>query len=687
MKRLYVLFCLLCLGTLALPLQARTPSPAPQDKNSAITLNLRDVDIRTLITTVSKATGINFVVDPRVRGNVTVVSSTPMNGEALYQVFLSVLDVNGYSAEPSGQVVKIVPSANARQNALLHGHGEDMVTRVIPVENVPVAQIVPTLRPLIPQNGLLAAYAPNNMLIVTGRARNVKRIRQLVAQLDQPDNSRIQVVQLKHASASDLAQLLNSLDTGGGQAKSGMATMAHVVADTRTNSLLLSGDAAARQRLVSVIESLDAPTPTEGNTHVWFLRYADASAIAKILRKIVTSGEHAADTGKAAPEIPVSIQAEKSSNALIVTGPPDKIRDLHEVVRQLDFRPKEVLIDAIIAEVSGNLAKQLGAQIAVLPSEGSDKGPAAITNFNAGSLPLSTLAQGTAAAAGAGPGLYLGFGRFAAGHTRYGLLLNALNSNSSTNVLSTPSILTLDNKAARIVVGQNVPFVTGSYSTTGTGLAQNNSSNAEGVNTGLVSSPFQTINRRDVGITLKVTPQINVGDSVRLQINLTVSSLAPSVKGAADLVTNKRQIKTEVITDSDSIISLGGLIKDSYTDARQRVPFLSRIPLLGHLFRSRSRERDKTNLMIFLHPVILSDQKLANAYTQQKYRILRAQQLYDSLRHGHHPSAGQSLNGGPTLPADLRQLAPKPGSALKTPPSAGGQDNPEARHTDASQGH
>lgn len=652
-----IALALTCLLPLAAAAPASSdPAATPTATSGTITLNLRDVDIRSLITTVSKATGINFVVDPRVRGNVTVVSSTPMDGEALYQVFLSVLDVYGYSAVPAGSVVKIVPAANARQSALLKGDGEEIVTRVLPVRNVPVAQLVPMLRPLVPQQGLLAAYAPNNMLIVTDRAANVQRIARLVGQLDQPDNSQIQIVQLRHASAVDMAHLINSLQAPSAKGSEAAAIVPRVAADVRTNSLLISGDQATRARLLSVIHKLDAPATGSGSSRVWFLRYAKAENVAKILQNIVHAEKPKDPAAKGAPQADVDIQADDTSNALVVTGPPDQVDDLHAVVRQLDIRPAEVLIDAIIAEVSGNLAKKLGSQIVVLPSEGSSKGPAAVTNFTNGSLPLSALASGAAAAAGAGPGLFLGFGQNGAGRTRYGVLLNALNSNSSSNILSTPSILTLDNKPAQIVVGQNVPFVTGSYSATGTGL-NNAGGNGSPAGSGVISSPFQTIDRRDVGITLKVTPQISVGNAVRLELDLTVSSLAPSVTGAADLITNKRQIKTEVITNSDSIITLGGLIEDSYKDSHQRVPLLGRIPLLGQLFRSKSRERDKKNLMIFLHPVILENQKLADAYTEQKYRMLRAQQLYHDLQNGHRDDA---MGHGPTLPVDLRQLAPRP---------------------------
>lgn len=655
----------LALGTLlsmALPAPAQVaPAATTTAASGEVTLNLRDVDIRTLIDTVSRATGINFVVDPRVRGNVTVISSTPMDRDALYQVFLSVLEVYGYAAVPSGPVVKIVPSINARQTLQLHGQGEALITRVIRVETVPVTQIVPLLRPLLPTQAVLSAYSPGNDLIVTDRAGNVDRIVRLVRQLDRPANGEIGIVRLRHASAEQVARTLDRLLAATG-ADGGLV---RIVADERSNSILMAGDPSAQARARALIQQLDVPLPAAGNSQVVFLRYARAEGLAKLLQQVVQEQQQGTGKEPAAPQPGVNIQADVTNNALILTGPPDKVRDLRKLVRQLDVRPKEVLIDAIVAEVSGDLSRQLGAQIAVLPNRGSAQGPAAVTDFTNGALPLTTVAGGTTAVAQAlasSPGILLGFGSNRAGHNRYGLLLNALQSNSLTNILSTPSLLTLDNKQAEIVVGQQVPFVTGSYSTT---LNQGGG--------GIVSSPFQTIERKDVGLTLKVTPQINEGGSVRLKLDLTVSSIAPSVSGAADLITNKREVKTVVITDNDSIVVLGGLIQDTYTDSVQRVPLLGSIPLLGRLFRSTSRQRQKQNLMIFLHPVIVGSQDTANAYTRLKYQILRGQEAAGANRLQRQP-----------LPAHLGQFAPAP--AGSSAPTTTGAASAPARATSTAGG-
>ena len=632
--------------------QDAPPPPLVSAAAQDVTLNLRNVDIRTLIDTVSKATGINFVVDPRVRGNVTVVSSTPMDRDALYQVFLSVLEVYGYAAVPSGPVVKIVPSINARQTLQLHGQGEALITRVIHVSTVPVAQLLPLLRPLLPPQAVLSAYPPGNVLIVTDRAADIDGIVKLVRQLDNPANGGVSIVQLRYASAEQVARTLNALQSSA--AGEGGMPPVPVVADARSNSILIAGDPAAQARMRALIQQLDVSLPAAGNSQVIFLRYAKAEAMAKLLQQVVQTQEKTSEKAKSAPESPVNIQADVTNNALIITGPPDRVRDLQQLVRQLDVRPKEVLIDAIIAEVSGDLSRQLGAQIAVLPSVGSTQNPVAVSNFTNGALPLATLAGGASAigqALAASPGVFLGFGSNRSGQARYGLLLNALQSNSATNILSTPSLMTLDNKQAEIVVGQDVPFVTGSYSTT---LNQGGG--------GTVSSPFQTIERKKVGITLKVTPQINEGDSVRLKLELTVSSIAPSISGAVDLITNTRQVKTVVITDNGAIVVLGGLIQDSYTNSVQKVPLLGSLPFIGRLFSSTSRQLQKQNLMIFLHPVIIDTQNAANAYTAEKYRILRQQ----SARAANNRNSMQQQ----PLPTHLRQFVPAPASSGVAPATA-----------------
>lgn len=612
---------------------------------SGVKINMRNVDIHNLISLVSRVTGLNFVVDPRVHGKVTVISSTQMSEEALYQVFLTVLSVNGYAAVPAGNIIKIIPSTNARENSLLHGSGAEVVTHALRLRNMPATELVPILRPLIAQQGFIAAYPANNMLILTGRAENIARIVRLVHKLDRPSDTNIRIVKLRYASAQNISRILDKLLANSASQNTEHASQIRIAADTSSNSLLVYANPAGQQRVRALIESLDTPTPTAGDSHVVFLKYADANSLAKLLKSVVDTSAATAHSGKGA-NIPAStnIVADESINALIITGPEQRAQGLSELARQLDVRPAEVLIEAVIAEVSGDLAKQLGTQIGVLPSGNSNSGTAAATDFTNGAISLTTLASNPASV---GPGLLLGLGNLNSGQTRYGLLLNALRSNTGTDILSTPSLLTLDNQKAEIVVGKNVPFITGSYSV----------SSAPGTGASTLSSPFQTIERKNVGITLKVTPQINQGNNLRLNISLNVSSLAPSVAGAADLITNTRQIKTSVITSSGSIIVLGGLIDDSYQTSTQKVPLLGNIPGLGILFSSRSRQRTKTNLMIFLHPVIIDTQAAAERYTLLNYGKLRNQQ-----RLLNTPG---ELAHGQRLPHDLKNLLlPRPPASL-----------------------
>lgn len=642
-RTLFILIC--CLGTFPVFAAGTANMPSPGHVTAGVTLNLQDANIRDLIDTVSKATGINFVIDSRVRGKVTVISSTPIQRKALYRVFLSVLDVYGYTAVPDGSVVKIIPLVNARQSSLLHGQGAEIVTRVVQVHYMPAAQMVPMLRPLIPSHGMLAAYAPSNMLIVSDTADSVGRIVQLIRKLDRPDNSQIRVVHLRYASASNIAHILDSL-LQQQAAKGGPATkQARVVADPRSNSVLISGDAADRQRLRKLIAEMDTPLPSTGDSHVVFLHYAKAKDVATLLKSL-TDAQQQQEKGKGANNAgSITIQADKSINALIITAPQQRAQQLSELARRLDVRPAQVSIEAVIAEVSTDLAQQLGTQIGVLPSTNGNTAPAAAINFTNGTASLVSLASNPYSI---GPGLLFGFGKLDAGQTRYGALLNALRTNADTDILSTPSLLTLDNKEAQIVIGKNVPFVTGKYTA---------SSSGTGATT--LSSPFQTIERKDVGITLKVTPQINQDSNVRLKIELNVSSLAPSVNGAADLITNTRQITTTVITNSGSIIALGGLIEDNYKNSVQKIPLLGDIPGLGRLFQSTSRQRTKTNLMVFLRPVIVSDQDAADQYTEGKYRFLRQQQ-------GHSPDS-HTIGNGTVLPPNIRDTL---GTSPPTPPAA-----------------
>lgn len=579
---------------------------------TSITLNLKDADIEALISTVSEATGKNFIIDPRVKGKVTVISNQPMEGETLYQVFLSILAVHGFAAVPSGEIIKIVPEVNAKQDSIRNttqrepGKGDEMVTRVLTIENVNAAQLVPILRPLVPQQGHLAAYAEGNMLIISDRAGNVARLEEIIRRIDIPSDGEIELIPLNHASASEVVRIITALDKTKGKATPDEEF--NVVADERTNSVLLMADRSKRLRLRAIISHLDTPVTSEGDTQVIFLHYANAKDIVPVLTGVSQNiGQEEKAKGKAGNRNDVSIQAHESTNALVITAPPDVQRALAGVVKQLDMRRAQVLVEAVIAEVSTNTSAELGVQWAF---DGTPNQPTGITNFGGSG---SSILQLAANPLSVGEGLSVGVGDFTSGSLNFAALLRALAGDASTNILSTPNLVTMDNEEAEIVVGQNVPFLTGSYSTTGTASTPTN--------------PFQTIQRQDVGLTLKVKPQINEGDAIKLDIEQEVSSISSGTSGASDIITNKRSIRTSVMVEDRQVIVLGGLIEDQQRESVQKVPGLGDLPLLGQIFRYNSTSNEKKNLMVFLHPVILRDAAMQSQISGGKYTYIRNMQL------------------------------------------------------------
>ncbi|MCM8884310.1 MAG: type II secretion system secretin GspD [Candidatus Thiodiazotropha sp.] len=589
-----------------------------------ITLNLNNADIEALIKTVSEHTGKNFVIDPRVKGKVTVISAHPMESDEFYQVFLSILEVHGFSTIPSGDVIKVVPDVKAKQggiptiDAIGQLLGDQIVTRIIQVKNVTSAQLVPILRPLIPQEGHLAAYPDTNVLIISDRRQNVDRLMKIIKQIDQVSNSSIEVITLQHASAAEVVRILNGLQA---PAVKGRKTATKLVADERTNSILISGDPTARLRSRVVIQHLDTPFDNEGNAQVIYLKYANAADLVTVLTGVgdnLDETKQAAGTAaKGKPKLPINIQADEASNALIITAPPDIFRSLQAIIRKLDIRRAQVLVEAVIAEVSYDKAKKLGVQW-IIDGTPDGRGPVGIINL--GSPAISEVATAAASAASGqgsiplGPGTSVGFGRFNSNRINFAALIQALESDTTTNILSTPSITTLDNQEAEIVIGQNVPFITGSYSSTG---GTSNSVN-----------PFQTVQREDVGLTLKVKPQINEGNSIKLEIEQEISSINQTAStGTSDIVTNKRSIKTVVMVDDGNTIVLGGLIQEDLQQTEEKVPLLGDIPLLGALFRANSTTKVKRTLMLFLRPIVIRDAAVNTQIAGDKYNYFRAQQL------------------------------------------------------------
>ena len=590
-----------------------------------ITFNLKDADIETVIATVSEFTGKNFIIDPRVKGKVTIISSRPMDRDEVYQAFLSLLEVHSFAAVHSGNVIKIVPDVNAKQsNTPVVEHssglsGDEMVTQVIEITNVSAAQLVPILRPLIPQQGHLAAYAPTNVLIVSDRADNVRRLIRIINRIDVATASDIEVFPLKHASATELVRILETLRRQEKRAepKGGIGDGPVLVADERTNSILISGDKADRLSIRAIVSHLDTPLETTGNTHVIYLHYAQAEDLVPVLTGLGETLEQEKKGGGKAAAAPVNrlqlnIQAHESTNALVITAAPDLFRNLERVIRQLDVRRAQVLVEAVIAEVSNNRIAELGVQWLFDGRPGGD-GPVGGTNFGSSNIVgvASSIAAGQVPSIS--PGVFAGLGQFDSDNVNFAALVNALEGDGTSNVLSKPTIVTLDNEEAEIVVGQEVPFVTGSFSSTGTGSTPTN--------------PFQTIQRENVGVTLKVKPQINEGDAIQLEIEQKSDSLAASSVSAADLITNTRSIRTSVLVDDGGAIVLGGLVTDDLRETEQKVPGLGDIPLLGALFRYRQTTKDKTNLMVFLRPKILRDAAMTTAMTNSKYNFIRDEQI------------------------------------------------------------
>lgn len=633
-----------CILTLFLATQ-----PLPVIAQATITPNYKDADIQQIIEAVGAVTGKNFIIDPRVKAQVTMVSSTPMSADAFYEAFLSILQVYGYVAVPSGSVIKILPDANARQLPGWEGvaadnrRADDIITQVVLVENVAAAQLVPILRPLIPQYGHLAAHPASNMLIISDRAANVERILSIIRRIDQSSDSEFEIIRLSHASAAETVRVVSSLQQGAGAENAARRTT--VVADERTNSILISGDKADRLRLRTLIAHLDTPLEDGGDTRVRYLRYADALDLASKLDAQYSGA--AVLEGGPRNNSDISIWADEQTNALVITAPPKTMRSMMSVIDKLDIRRAQVLVEAIIVEVSAQKSAELGITWAAL----NDGTVAAASNFPAlvpGVVGLAGAIDGAADATVAAltDGINIAVGRISDTGTSFVGLIQALEADANTNIMATPTIVTLDNEEAEISVGQEVPFVTGSFTNTG--------------GAGGALNPFQTIEREQVGLTLRITPQINEGNAVLLKIDQEVSSLAATTE-AGGLITNNRTITTSVIVEDGGVLVLGGLMQEEMREVEQRVPILGSIPLIGALFRANRTEMVKTNLMIFIKPTILRDHVATTYETNEKYTAIRNMQLAErnsgrKLIPDLQPPVLPELPRLPSTTIDLRAL-------------------------------
>ena len=597
----------------------------------ALTLNLKNVDIVALIDTVSQATGKNFIVDPTVKGKVNVISAAEIDSDELYHLFLSILRVHGYIAVEGDDFTKILPQSNIKDNSsrLTNKASDLIITTTIPIVNVPSNQLVPVLRPIVSQHGLLVAYTPSNTIIVTDTQANIARLKQVVFELDREIDTDYEVISLKNASADEVANVIKTLFP-----ESQASIPLTIAADNLNNQIIIGGAPAKRIKVRFLARELDKKQSKDGETSVVYLRYANAKEILPILQNIASQTQ--SDNANGEKELDeTSIQADESTNAIIITASASTARNITNVINLLDIRKAQILIEAIIVEISSNDAKELGIQWL---SKG-DNG-VGIINFN-GQIPALIAAasgniEGLTNAIGQGASIATGAINETS-NNGFGAILNALEGSGKANILSTPSIVTLDNEEATIMVGQEVPFITNSEIKSGN------------------NNPFQNYERKDVGLSLTVRPQINEGDTIKLNIEQEISNILPG-SNASDLITSKRKIKTSVMVSNNKILVLGGLMDDTIRDSESKLPGLGSLPVLGNIFSYKTKKREKRNLLIFIRPTILTDQAIADSVSAKKYKFIRAQQLIQQINTGTIDEAPQNTTSSSELNANNTDL-------------------------------
>lgn len=635
--RLLLLYTALLLGVAS---QANASTETPAQSEDSWTINMQSAEIRDFIEQISSISGQTFIIDPRVKGQVTVIAPQPMNIAEVYKLFLSVMSTHGFAVMPQGNQLSIIPSSEAKTTA---GSNGNLETRVLQVQHGAANDLLPLIRPLVANHGHLAAVPSSNSLIISDTPANIARVDEIIRQLDSQNQDDFSVYDLRHAWVHELAAVINS------SLKNAQASGAQVIADTRANRLLLLGPSDARARLLKLAQSLDTPSSRSTNTRVIRLRHGDAKEMAKTLGDFGDNLSQSQGNENAAP-LKLMIRADESLNAIVIMAEADAVNMFEDLVRQLDIPRAQVLVEAAIVEMSGDISDALGVQWAIDGRGGSGLGG---VNFSNTGLSVGTLLGAIASKETGDLAKTLPNGAiFGVGNDNFGALITALSSTGKSNLLSTPTLLTLDNQSAEILVGQNVPFQTGSYTTDAAGS----------------SNPFTTIERKDIGVTLKVTPHINEGSTLRLEIEQEISSIAPSTglnAQAVDLVTNKRSIKSTVLADDGQVIVLGGLIQDDITSSESKVPLLGDIPGIGKLFRSTREARQKRNLMVFLRPTVARDGVGLANLSLGKYRDLRL--LGQANGYDHLPQQAHALfDQGIEAPAtDLRQ----PAKAIPAKPS------------------
>ena len=617
------------------------PNTAQAAEEQTWTINIKNAELKEFVTQVADITGKTFVVDPRIKGNVTVISSTAMDKDAVYALFLSVLRVHNFIAMPSGDVIRITPNAQGRQTpgpqgALNEVAPEELVTRVVAAQNVESAELVKILRPIMPQYGHLAAVAKPNVVIISDHADNMIRLLSIIEQIDVADEHEIVMVNLEHAWVGTLVTLLELVapDQIGRNAVGPQRI--NLIANERNNTIVVRGKSRPVAEILKLIEKLDRPATAAGSTQVFKLKFADATQIAELLSQIITQQTSPqTETNQVAP----TIQADTSLNAIVVRADRSQMSEIEDILDELDVRRAQILIEAAIVEISITDTLDIGVELAAVDAEGNAVPfvttplNGAINSLLAALIPnedgdidfISGLASVTTPT--------IAVAKIDAGGVSFAAIVQALATSSNANLLSTPSLLTLDHQEAKIIVGNEVPFRTGSFTTSGDGS----------------SNPFTTIQREDVGLLLTVTPHVLDGKTVRLEVFQEITAVVPTPigeNGFSDVVTSKRTIETTVLAEDRQTIVLGGLIVDDISETNRRVPFFGSIPVIGRLFRSDSTSRTKRNLLIFLRPTIIRSPTDADQATERKYRDIWEVEILSS---GEQPPDLESLFEGRKL--------------------------------------
>ena len=656
-----------CCAPMAIAQSGNTKSNTGKEP---VTLNFVNAEIDAVARTLATLSGHNVVVDPRVKGTMTLSSTVAVPPAQALRLFASQLRTQGFALVESAGLYTVIPEAEAKLQSSAVSAGAvpassgQIVTQIFKLNHESANNLVPVLRPLISPNNTINVNPGTNALVITDYGDNLQRLGRIIAALDVANATGVEVIRLKHGIAGEMAPMLQRLiDSGAaagapsaqGQTDNGFKTT--VLAEVRTNSLIVRAANPARLALTrSLADQLDQPNATgagaaSGNIHVVYLKNADATKLAGTLRAAMTgqggttnmptsasptgtpSAANNAAANASAPATGGQVQADTATNALIITAPEPQYRQLRSVIDMLDQRRAQVFVESLIAEVSADKAAEFGVQWMSGTGTGSNTVGLLGTNFAVGGTNLFTLAAGAASGqVTPSTGLNLAIGQQRNGVLALGALARFLQSNGDANVLSTPNLLTLDNEEAKIVIGQNVPFVTGQYTA--------NNSNSGAVN------PFQTIERKDVGLTLRVKPQISESGTVKLQIFQEVSSIDSKSSSSAGLITNKRSIESSVLVEDGSIVVLGGLLQDDTTNSQEKVPGLGDLPIFGNLFKSEARSRKKTNLMVFLRPMVVRDGAATEALSMGRYEQMRLNQ------QGFQPTATGTLplNGSAVMP-------------------------------------